>query len=194
MSIILPYMDTQQLRLEFRSPSELGDNPKNWRQHPAEQMRALDDVLKEVGWAGVILFNERTGRIIDGHARKKVAVKRGHDKVPVLIGDWSEADEAKILATLDPLGGMADANADKLEALLREVKTSSPAIADMLAATAKKAGAEWEKDDWEDDPDNGPQMGTLEYRIIVQCDDEADQAKLLERLEAEGRTCQVLMS
>ena len=45
------------LRLEYRSPAELAENPRNWRRHPAAQVRALADVLGEVGWAGACLYN-----------------------------------------------------------------------------------------------------------------------------------------
>lgn len=126
------------LRLEWLEPSQLEDNPQNWRRHPDRQLRALEDVLGEVGWAGALLFNEQTGRLIDGHARKKVA-KDG--KVPVLIGSWSEEQEKKILATLDPLAAMAEADKSALDALLREVQTGSEAVGDMLTDLAARAGA-----------------------------------------------------
>src|ERR1041384_136856 len=74
------------LRLEWRSPAELADNPRNWRRHPHTQLAALGDVLAEVGWAGACLFNEATGRLIDGHARRKVALDQGAAKVRVLVG------------------------------------------------------------------------------------------------------------
>src|SRR5258707_411544 len=116
------------LRLEWRSPAELAENPKNWRRHPEHQIAALSDVIREVGWAGVCLYNEHTQRLIDGHLRKQVALDQGCERVPVLIGNWTEEQEAKILATLDPLGAMAEADSAKLEALLREVSTGSDAI------------------------------------------------------------------
>ncbi len=53
-------------------------------------------MLNEVGWAGALLYNETTGRFIDGHARKKVSKGK---KVPVLIGKWTEEQERKILLT-----------------------------------------------------------------------------------------------
>jgi ParB-like chromosome segregation protein Spo0J len=131
---------TPPLRLEWRSPSELAENPRNWRTHPAGQLAALTDVIAEVGWAGACLYNERTGRLIDGHLRRKVALDQGCEKVPVLIGSWDEATEAKILATLDPIGALADADTDKLEALLREVDTGSDALQQLLAKLANDAG------------------------------------------------------
>lgn len=130
---------SDSLRLEWRSPEELAENPRNWRRHPPEQLAALSDAIAEVGWAGACLLNQRTGRLIDGHARRKVALEQGAALVPVLVGDWSEADEAKILATLDPLAAMAAADAPALEALLREFNTGSEPLAAMLADLAADA-------------------------------------------------------
>lgn len=94
------------LRLEYRKPSELAENPANWRTHPDTQLLALGDVISEVGWAGAVLFNEATGRLIDGHARQKFAVA-ADEPIPVLIGSWTEAQERLILATLIIMGVQA---------------------------------------------------------------------------------------
>jgi hypothetical protein len=119
------------LRLEWRDASELADNPRNWRRHPDAQLAALEGAISEVGWAGACLYNERTGRLIDGHARRKIALKQG-GKVPVLVGSWDEATEAKILATLDPLAGLATADPAALDQLLREVNTGCAELQQML--------------------------------------------------------------
>src|SRR5262245_38800219 len=102
----VPDVPDAPLRLEWADPATLAEHPKNWRRHPDAQLGALSDVLAEVGWAGALLYNERTGRLIDGHARRKVAQAQGADRVPVLVGSWDEETEAKILATLDPVGAM----------------------------------------------------------------------------------------
>lgn len=130
----------QSLRLEWRSPAELAENPHNWRTHPPAQVAALTDVIAEVGWAGACLYNERTGRLIDGHARRKVALEQGSELVPVLVGDWSEEQEKKILATLDPLAAMAEANRDALDKLLWEVQTGSEHVGKMLTELAAETG------------------------------------------------------
>lgn len=128
------------LRLEWRSPAELAENPANWRTHPDNQLAALTDVMAEVGWAGACLYNERTKRLIDGHARRKVALDQGTERVPVLVGNWTEEQEKKILATLDPLAAMAEANTEALDALLRDVQTGSEALAGMLTELAAQGG------------------------------------------------------
>jgi len=137
---IAPIAVQNALRLEWRSPAELAENPRNWRRHPDAQLAALSDVIGEVGWAGACLFNERTGRLIDGHARRKVAMKNGVEKVPLLVVDVDEATEAKILATLDPLSAMARADKAAIDALLADVTTQSEPLNKMLEELAKAAG------------------------------------------------------
>lgn len=121
------------LRLEYLDPDTLAANPQNWRSHPKNQTDALKDILDEVGWAGALLYNEATGHLIDGHARKDIA--KG-EKVPVLIGSWSEDQEKKILATLDPLAAMAGTDQSKLDELLSEISTQSEAVQQLLESLA----------------------------------------------------------
>lgn len=123
-------MERQGLRLEWRTREELEDNPRNWRQHPNAQLLALRDIIAEVGWAGALLYNERTGRLIDGHARKKIA-KKG-EKVPVLVGSWSEEEEKNILLTLDPIGSMAAADRTALDELIVSVRFESSTLGAVL--------------------------------------------------------------
>jgi len=123
--------------------SDLRPNPRNWRTHPAAQLDALRGVLAEVGFAGAELARELpdgTLELIDGHARAEIA---GDAEIPVLVLDVDEAEAAKLLATFDPLGAMAEADSGKLDALLREVQTQSPALTEMMERLAKDAGCEW---------------------------------------------------
>lgn len=131
-------MEEPTLRLEWLDPSELQANPSNWRRHPSKQKLALRATIQEVGWAGALLYNEQTQKLIDGHARKELFEGKG--PVPVLIGSWDEATEKKILATLDPLAAMAEADKDSLDKLLREVQTGDEDLANMLTELAQDNG------------------------------------------------------
>lgn len=73
---------------------------------------------------------ERTKRLIDGHARKELFAGKG--KVPVLIGSWDEATEKKILATLDPLGAMAEINGEMLAKIFEGVTADSDQFQSLL--------------------------------------------------------------
>lgn len=137
--------------------SDLRPSPRNWRTHPAAQLDALRAVLAEVGFAGAELARELPDgslELIDGHARAEIA---GDSPVPVLVLDVDEAEAAKILATFDPLGAMAEANAAKLDELLRGVETPNEALAGMLANLAKDAGCEWAQDKKEIVEDDVPE-------------------------------------
>lgn len=123
------------LRLEWRTPGELEENPSNWRKHPEAQVQGLEAVIADVGWAGALLYNEATGRLIDGHARKKLPAELAVDgKIPVLVGSWTEDQERLILATLDPLAGMAEADIVALAELLEGVQSDDERIASLLAS------------------------------------------------------------
>lgn len=102
--------------------SDLVPHPENWREHPPEQRAALTGALSELGWADAVLAREdEDGRliVIDGHLRRDLA---GDAVVPVLVLDVDEDEARKLLLTLDPLAGMAKANAGMVQALLERVE------------------------------------------------------------------------
>lgn len=120
--------------------SMLRPNPRNWRTHPQAQQDALRGVLAEVGIADAVLARECEDgglMLLDGHLRVETLPDA---EIPVLILDVTEAEGDKILATLDPLAAMAEADASKLDALLREVQTGNESLAGMLAELAEEAG------------------------------------------------------
>ncbi len=119
---------------------QLQPNPKNWRKHPESQANALRGVLAEVGIASAVLARETPEgglMLIDGHLRTETL---HNAEIPVLVLDVTEEEADKILATFDPLGAMAESDADALRALLEEVETGSQELADMLTALAEDAG------------------------------------------------------
>lgn len=119
----------------------LKPHPHNWRTHGKQQRAALAGVLAEIGYADALLARELPDgslELIDGHLRAESTPEL---EVPVLVLDVTEAEAAKLLATLDPLAAMAGADAEHLEALLRDVDTDNPAVQRLLDATARDAGA-----------------------------------------------------
>jgi hypothetical protein len=49
-----------------------------------------------------------------------------------------------------------------------------------------------DRDDAEPEPDTSPQLGALEYRLVVECDDEQQQAEWLEKLQDAGLKVQAI--
>jgi DNA modification methylase len=136
------------------APDQLVANPKNWRTHPGGQRDALRGSLATVGWVQQVLVNKRTGHVVDGHARVEEALSRHEPMVPVLYVDLDEAEEAQVLATLDPIAAMAQQDDHKLRELLAELNIDDPglvALLESLSGPEPKAGLT--------DPDDVPDLG-----------------------------------
>lgn len=67
-------------------------------------------------------MNRTTGLLVDGHLRVKLAVKRGENSIPVSYVELTEAEEEMVLATLDPIVGMARADREKQEEINERVR------------------------------------------------------------------------
>jgi hypothetical protein len=147
----------------------------------------LDD--PEVGWAGACLYNERTGRLVDGHARREVVDPK--TPVPVLVGNWTPEAEAKILATLDPVGAMATGDVAAYEALIAQVHADGLWVRDLLHNTAAglEAAEQADEDAAEGNDDQAPGLPAMECQPF----EHYDYLMLMFRHEQDfQRACEVL--
>lgn len=81
-------------------PGQLVGNDRNFRLHPDAQKEALQGVIDDIGFIRSVTVNRRTGRVIDGHLRIKLALETEQETIPVEYVDLSEQEEAEALATL----------------------------------------------------------------------------------------------
>lgn len=127
-------MEVRDRIVELRrvKASELTPNPKNWRTHPEPQRSALRAMIESIGYANALLAREtKKGLVlIDGHLRAETTPDA---LVPVLVLDVTEAEADQLLATVDPLAAMAEADAERLAELIADVQSDvAPAVRDML--------------------------------------------------------------
>lgn len=129
----MPDIRDRILELRRVKASDLIPNVKNWRKHPPLQQAAMRGILAEIGYADALLARETSDgiQLIDGHLRAEITPDM---EVPVLIVDLDEAEADKLLLTFDPLAGMAEADTERLEALLASVQTDDDAVRKMLNA------------------------------------------------------------
>lgn len=113
-------------------PDQLLANPLNWRKHPKHQLQALEGLLGQVGWVQRVIVNRTTGHVVDGHARVELALRRSEPSVPVLYVELSEEEERLVLASLDPIGGLAETHADNLAEILKGIGTVDESLGDLL--------------------------------------------------------------
>jgi hypothetical protein len=119
--------------------SQFQANAANWRIHPKAQQEALDAVLDNVGWVGRVIENQRTGNLVDGHLRIMQALKRGDETpVPYDLVDLDPAEEALVLASIDPIGAMATTDKDKLAEVLNSISSDDGSVTELLQSIAKE--------------------------------------------------------
>jgi len=142
---------------EMVDPVTLRANPDNWRVHSAEQRDAIREVLNTVGWVQRVVVNKRTGNILDGHMRVEEAFRMGEPRVPVLFVDLTEAEERRMLALFDPVGGMATVDKKRLRAALEGLNAEGDGLNALVDDLRKKAGL-----GGGDDDDDRPEVAFTE--------------------------------
>ncbi len=164
--------------------SRLRPHPNNWRVHPKGQQDALRGLLAEVGYADALLARELpdgTLELIDGHLRAETTPEM---EVPVLIVDLDDKEAAKLLALHDPLAGMAEADNDVLAELLQQVETENEAVRNLLDDMLTQP---------ELPPDDQPEVDIPEtFQVVIECQDEAEQQAVYQRMISEGFKCRLL--
>src|SRR5262245_7773577 len=114
---------------------------RNARRHPAKQREALCGSLNTLGWVAPIIISANSGKILDGHARIEEALSKDEKHlVPFIEVDVTEDEELLILATFDPITGLATYDKELLDSLLREISTGEAAINQLLGDLAKTNG------------------------------------------------------
>lgn len=173
---------------EFRrvKASELAPSPNNWRKHPQHQEDALRAVLTEIGYADAVLAREtELGlEVIDGHLRTSLDDEQ---TVPVLILDVDEEEAKKLLLTHDPIAALAETDADILSELLADVSFDDVAVKEMLDNLL--AAGSVSEEDWRD---SGIYDLPPVYQVLITCDNEQDQGRLLVELDGRGISVKAL--
>lgn len=124
-----------------KAASEFLPHEKNARRHPARQREALRGSLGSIGWIAPVIVSAASGKILDGHCRIEEAMaKDGKQLVPFVEVDVTADEERLILASFDPITGLATYDRELLDSLLREVSSGDAGITRLLADLARDNG------------------------------------------------------
>lgn len=142
----------------------------------------------------VVNLGTKTGRpmeILAGNNFYAAAIEEGLGKIDVDVIDVDEIQAAKIVTVDNRANDLATYDTDAYVELLSMLDEDYEGTGWTEEQVQKMIDGEPIP---EDEPDSNAQMGGLEYRVVVDCKDEADQARLIETLESEGRVCRPLIS
>jgi ParB-like chromosome segregation protein Spo0J len=199
---------TDERRIEAMPLGQIKAAKKNPKQHSAE----IGTSVGRFGYVEPIVLDERTGRIVAGHGRREALMamrKRGDAPpagikaegdewlVPVLRGWASRSDaeaDAYLLASnkLTEAGGWDDkALAELLKDLEAQDALDGVGFTDAELQALLGAGEFSESEDEE-----GEDEGAVPHvwQIVIECANESEQEKLLERFIKEGVQCRALTS
>ena len=104
---------------------DLRPDPRNWRRHPPGQRAALSQMLDRLGYVDAVIARETPDglMLVDGHLRAGMSPDA---QIPVLVVDLDHSEAGEVLATLDPLAAMAEADRDALTRLLSDLDVPPP--------------------------------------------------------------------
>lgn len=94
-------------------------NPRKDLQEGDAEFEKIKRSIEEFGFVEPIVWNKRTGVIVGGHQRLKVAKALGYEEVPVSVVDLSEEREKVLNVALNKVGGEFDES--KLAELMRDL-------------------------------------------------------------------------
>jgi ParB-like chromosome segregation protein Spo0J len=153
---------------------------------------AIDKVarsIKEFGWAQPIVV-DRDGEVIAGHTRLLAAKKMGEKKVPVYVALDMTPEQVRAYRIADNRShDEARWDFEMLGAELFDMKSLGLDLAATGFDEDELAGVFGEKT-----PKMLTQELNLSYKVIVQCENEAHQGQLMQKLESEGLKCSLLIS
>jgi hypothetical protein len=166
----------------------------NPRRHSDAQRQVLADLYRDIGFARSLLAYELPDgrlKLLDGHLRQALEPEL---VVDVEVLDVNDAEGRALLLSLDPLAQLADYDKAALDQLRSLTPTDSDALANLWACVGQANDAVAEALGQRDESAKKDREVAEQFLILVECADEPEQVRLLERFQAEGLKCKPLMS
>jgi hypothetical protein len=166
---------------------ELVPHESNWRLHPARQRDALAALYDEVGFARSLLAYELPDgrlKLIDGHLRRNLDPDM---LVDVEVLDVNDDEARMLLLSIDSLAGLAETKPEAAKELVARCQSDSAALNDLWRSVSRGNAAARDTLDKAVAPQE-------QFLILLECANEAEQVRLLQRFYDEGIPCRALVS
>lgn len=176
------------LQIEYRATADLVPYARNARTHSDSQVAQLATSIIEFGWTNPVLVDGANG-IIAGHGRVLAAKKIGIEKVPVI--ELSHLTAAQRCAYVIADNKLAENAGWDRDVLRQEIQSLDTGEIDLAITGFDEREIKLLLGI---DADLIQEQNMSEaFEILVICQGEREQRKLLERLTAEGYKCRSLM-
>jgi ParB-like chromosome segregation protein Spo0J len=164
-------------------------HPRNPRKNDAA-VGTVAGLIQRFGFAAPIVCQASTRTILAGHTRLKAALSLGLQEVPVRFIDVDDDSALAYMLADNKSSELAEWDDEQVAAILSELD----------GADVDVAGLGWSDEEISDilegsgsEPAEEDKVPTI-WQVLVECSDEAGQARVLDLLMAEGLTCRALTS
>jgi len=190
-----------KLAIETVPVGSLSLDPANLRRHPERNLETIKASLRRFGQQKPIVVGPNNV-VVAGNGTLEAAKALGWTEIAIVRTSLSGSDAVAFGIADNRTAELAewdDGLADVLAALAAEDEALRDAAgfdADELAGLLAAGNDHWSETSGRSTGDKMGvgTMGDIEYRVIVDCEDEDAQASLIEKLEQEGHVCRPLMS
>jgi ParB family chromosome partitioning protein len=166
--------------------ADLVPDPANARKHPKRNIESIAHSLRLFGQRKPIVV-QKSGMIVRaGNATLEAAKAIGWEEIAAVVVDEQDATAVQYAIADNRTAELADWDED---VLLRSLETIPDDVRKLLALSDDDI-----RDALEEPVDEeAPNTFEVTYGVQVECRNEAEQARLIERLESEGYQCRPLM-
>jgi hypothetical protein len=171
----------KDLKIEYIYIYMLKEYENNAKKHPVEQIKQIEDSIKQFGMIDPIgVWKDNT--IIEGHGRYLACKNLGIEQVPIIRLDKLSDEERKAYTLVHNKLTM---NSDfDLDILSEELENIDIDLSDYGFENINLEENEIERQDLSD-------KEFSKYEIIIKCNDELDLQKKYEKLIEEGFECTI---
>ena len=111
-----------EMKVHKRLIAEMLSDPKNAREHPEPNLKAVEDSLRQFGQVEPIVVNKRTEYIVGGHGRVDAMKRLGWTEVECVYVDLDEPAAIALGLALNRTSELAQWDMPLLECALQELK------------------------------------------------------------------------
>jgi hypothetical protein len=168
----------------------LYEDAANARLHPDNNLAAIKASLREFGQVERLLVQKSSGKLIGGNGRLKAMRELGWMQAEIREFDCDNATAIALSIALNRSAELAQWDDAALAKLLADVSVGDPELEEMFDQLLADVNGSVRAPGKESPPAEPREC----FMILIECADEAQQIKLLERFAAEGLACRALMS
>ena len=117
-----------EMKVHKRLIAEMLSDPKNAREHPEPNLKAVEDSLRQFGQVEPIVVNKRTGFIVGGHGRIDAMKRLGWTEVECVYVDLDEPQATALSLLLNRTSELGAWNELQLVENLKLVQEWDPAV------------------------------------------------------------------